>query len=292
MIYAEVIGDPIAQSKSPLIHRHWLAGLGLAGDYRHAHVTAAALPAYLATRRADPDWRGCNVTMPHKEAVIPLLDALDPLAARAGAVNCIVREADGRLTGYNTDVDGVAAPLRRLKIGGYPNHVATYAYVIGAGGAARGAIVGLEQVGGFDIDVFNRTVEKAHPLAAMAGAAFGHAHPLDHLTPTRNAEDGPEEQRYSHIILNASSMGMLGKPPVPIDLTRFYPDTIVFDMVYAPLETPLLAEARRLGLRTIDGLAMLIGQAARAFTLFFGAEPLRVDGDAALRALLTGEPVT
>ena len=274
MIYAEVIGDPIAQSKSPLIHRHWLAGLGLEGDYRHAHVIAEALPAFLATRRADADWRGCNVTMPHKEAVIPLLDALDPLAARAGAVNCIVREADGRLTGHNTDVDGVAAPLRAAGAG------RAAGVVIGAGGAARGAIIGMEAAGIAPIAVYNRTVDKAHALAEMAGGS--EALPLSALAPGAGRQ----------VILNASSMGMLGHPPVPIDLAAFPAETIVFDMVYSPLETPLLAEARRLGLRTIDGLAMLIGQAARAFTLFFGAEPLRVDGDAALRALLTGEPVT
>ena len=273
MIYAEVIGDPIAQSKSPLIHRHWLAALALEGDYRHAHVTAEALPAFLAARRADADWRGCNVTMPHKEAVIPLLDALDPLAARVGAVNCIVREADGRLTGHNTDVDGVAAPLRAAGAGGAAGAV------IGAGGAARGAIIGMQAAGIAPIAVYNRTVDKAHSLAAMAGG--DQALSLSALTPAGGRQ----------VILNASSMGMLGNPPVPVDLAAFPAETIVFDMVYSPLETPLLAEARRLGLRTIDGLAMLIGQAARAFTLFYEAEPLRGDGDAALRVLLTGEPV-
>lgn len=285
--YAEVIGDPIAQSKSPAIHRFWLDKLRIDADYRACLVQADGLAAYIADRRADPLWRGCNITMPHKQTVIPLLDDLDPLAERVGAVNTIIRSTDQRLTGCNTDVAGVAEPLRLMPIGGYPDHIATCVYIIGAGGAARGAIVGAQQAGPFDIDIFNRTVEKAHPLAVMANAAAGEAHPLEHLTPIRNPDDELEGQRYSHILINASSMGMLGNPPVPIDLSFYYPDTIVFDMVYSPLETPLLAEARRRGLRTIDGLAMLIGQAAEAFRKFFGFDPPREDGDAELRALLT-----
>ncbi len=285
--YAEVIGDPIAQSKSPTIHRYWLEKLGIDADYRACRVSSDGLDAYLADRRVDPLWRGCNVTMPHKQSIMALLDGLDPLAEQVGAVNTIIPAPDQRLTGYNTDVAGVAEPLRAMPIGGYPQHIATHVYIIGAGGAARGAIVGTQQAGPFAIDVFNRTVEKAHPLAVMANAAFGEAHPLEHLTPIRNPDDGPMDQRCSHILINASSMGMLGNPPVPVDLSLFYPDTIVFDMVYSPLETPLLAEARRLGLRTIDGLAMLIGQAASAFQGFFGADPPRQDGDAELRALLT-----
>lgn len=284
--YAEVIGDPIAQSKSPLIHRFWLRKLGINADYRACLVPADGLGAYLAARRTDPLWRGCNVTMPHKQTVMALLDGLDPLAEQVGAVNTIIRTSAG-LTGSNTDVAGVAEPLRAMPIGKYPQHIATRVTIIGAGGAARGAIVGAQQAGLFDIEIFNRTVEKAHPLAAMAGAAFGQAHSLEKLTVIHNQVDGLEGQRYSQIIINASSMGMLGNAPVPIDLSPFYPDTIVFDMVYSPLETPLLAEARGLGLRTIDGLTMLIGQAAQAFRALFGADPPREDGDAQLRALLT-----
>lgn len=282
--YAEVIGDPIAHSKSPLIHGFWLEKLGIDAEYKACHVRPEELADYFARRRKDADWRGCNVTIPHKVSVMPLLDRLDPLARRVGAVNTVTNGPAG-LTGFNTDVNGVAEPLRELPIGNYPNHVATYAYIIGAGGAARGAIVGVEEAGPYGIDIFNRTVEKAHPLAAMAGAAFGEAHPLTDLTPIRNPGDGPEDQRYSHIIINASSMGMQGNPPVPIDLSRYYADTIVFDMVYAPLETPLLKEARRLGLRTIDGLQMLVAQAAVAFEKFFG-QPAPREHDAELRALL------
>ena len=287
MSWAEVIGDPIAQSKSPVIHRFWLAALGLAGDYRATLVTTEGLAAFFAARRAEADWAGCNVTMPHKEAVIPFLDRLDPLAAKLQAVNTVVRTADGELLGFNTDVSGVAEPLRRHRIGDYPNHVATYVQIIGAGGAARAAVLGAVEAGYGDFDIFNRSPVRADALAELAGAPFGTGNPLDALGPIRNPNDGQAEQRYSHILINATSMGMGGTNPVPVELSAYYPDTLVFDMVYAPLETPLLAQARALGLRTIDGLEMLVGQAAQAFEYFFGVAPPR-ERDAELRALLVG----
>jgi hypothetical protein len=138
--YAEVIGDPIAQSKSPIIHKHWLTALGMEGDYVRTHVTADSLADYLAARRGDPAWRGCNVTMPHKETIIPLLDWLDPLAARIGAVNAVVPGADGTLTGYNTDAPGCFEPLASLPKG-------KRALVLGNGGAARAVLVALADGG-------------------------------------------------------------------------------------------------------------------------------------------------
>lgn len=283
--WAEVIGDPIAQSKSPAIHGFWLERLGIPGRYDRCLVKPEALADYLASRRADPDWRGCNVTMPHKQAIIPLLDRLDPLAARIGAVNTVVREGDGTLAGYNTDITGVAEPLSKHKIGGYPNHVATYVYIIGAGGAAWAAASGAAMVGFCDFDIFNRSQEKADTLAAFIGAPFGKGHPLEALAPIRNPDEAPEDQRYSHVVINASSMGMGGKNPVPIDLSQFHSDTIVFDMVYSPLDTPLLVQASQCGLRTIDGLQMLVAQAAVAFRYFFGSAAPR-EFDAELRAKL------
>ncbi|TPE63297.1 shikimate dehydrogenase [Sandaracinobacter neustonicus] len=284
---AEVIGDPIAQSKSPLIHGFWLSALGLEGEYRATHMRTDDLPTFFAERRAQPDWAGCNVTMPHKEAVIPFLDRLDPLAEKLRAVNTIVRTGGGELLGFNTDVAGVAEPLKRHLIGGYPGHVATYAQIIGAGGAARAAVLGAIEAGYRDFDIFNRSPARADALAELAGAPFGTGNSLEALGPIRNPNEGEAVQRYSHILINATGMGMGGANPVPIDLSAYYPDTIVFDMVYAPLETPLLAQARALGLRTIDGLEMLVGQAAVAFEHFFGVKPPR-ERDAELRALLTG----
>lgn len=288
MKHAEVIGDPIAHSKSPMIHGFWIRALGLEADYRAVHVTAEGLEAYFAARRADPDWVGCNVTMPHKEAVLAHVDAVDALAARLRAANTIVKGADGRLVAGNTDVDGVAGPLGRHGIGDYADHVATYVQIIGAGGAARAAVLGAQAAGFGNFDVFNRSPGRADAVAALAGAPFGTGNPLDALGPIRNPDDGTTVQRYSHVVINATSMGMHGANPVPIDLEAYFPDTIVFDMVYAPLETPLLAQARRLGLRTIDGLEMLVGQAATAFERFFGRAPPR-ERDAELRALLVGE---
>lgn len=285
--YAEVIGDPIAHSKSPLIHRFWLDALGLAGDYRATRVTADALPAWLAERRSDPVWRGCNVTMPLKRAVVPFAATLDRAASVINTVNTLVHRSDRRIDGFNTDVVSITGALSRAEnaIGNYPDHVATYTQIIGSGGAARAAgLAGL--AASTDIDFFARDIAKAKALAEEFGLPEWFGSGLAGLGPIRNPGDGPEDQRYSHIVINATPMGMAGKPSVPIDLSAYYPDTIVFDMVYFPLETPLLKEARALGLRTIDGLDMLIGQAAVAFELFFGSAPPR-ERDAELRAVLT-----
>ena len=142
--YAEVIGDPIEQSKSPAIHTFWLDRLGIDAEYRACHVAAADLAAYFERKRTDPDWRGCNVTMPHKQAAMALVDALDPLAARIGAVNTVLRQADGTLTGCNTDAPGFLEPLRtRLA----QTHYFRMARVIGTGGAARAIVAALADEG-------------------------------------------------------------------------------------------------------------------------------------------------
>lgn len=281
--YAEVIGDPISQSKSPVIHGYWLKRLGIRAEYRHAHVRPADLPAYIAARRADPDWRGCNVTMPHKEAVIPLLDGLDPLAARVGAVNTVVPGADGRLTGYNTDAIAIRAIVESLSPRPVPDNK-MMVDVIGAGGAARAAMVAISQLHP-EITVWAREKAKAQALSDELGVGAGYAQALEGL-----ASPLPKPQSsatWSHLIVNASPLGMKGFPPLAINLDMYPDNTAVFDMVYSPLETALLRAARARGLRTEGGLAMLIGQAAAAFQHFFGALPPRDDDDAELRALLT-----
>ena len=272
--YAEVIGDPIEQSKSPLIHRHWLQGLGLAGDYHRTHVTTQALSGYIAQRRTDPAWRGCNVTMPHKQAIMPLLDALDPLAARIGAVNTVVRGADGQLTGYNTDAPGCVEPLAPL-LGNGPRRV----LVLGNGGAARAVLVALAD-GGHRVTLAARAPTKARAL-------------LDELTPA-DRHGVADLARYAQpgdgtvdLLINASPLGMVGNPPLAFDLSHMAPGGLVYDIVTAPLVTPLLQSAQAAGFATVDGLSMLIGQAAVAFGHFYGAPAPRGDGDAALRAILT-----
>lgn len=262
--YAEVVGDPVAHSRSPAIHNFWARALGLDVAYRACHVRAEGLADWLGLRRGDPDFAGANLTMPHKQAVVPMLDILSADAAMLGAVNTVTRTADGQLTGYNSDVDGVAEPL--LRHGGAPARV----QIIGAGGAARAAALGCRRAGHADIGVFNRTPARADGIGGGPGM------PLDALGPTHER----------HILINASAMGMAGHPPVPVDLSRYPAETLVFDMVYAPLETPLLAAARGCGLATIDGLEMLVAQAATAFTLLFGAAAPRAI-DVELRRMLT-----
>jgi shikimate dehydrogenase len=282
MSYAEVIGDPIAHSKSPLIHGFWLNRLGIAGDYRRCHVQPAQLADYLVHARADRDWLGCNVTVPHKQAVIPLLDALDETAARIGAVNTIVREPDGRLKGYNTDAAGFLEPLQPLLT---RPHLFRMARILGAGGAAR-AIVAALAAHGFTLVVAARDSAKARALLdELASAGEHHAVPLAAFAePTDFAFD--DRQGCLDLVVNATSLGMSGQPPLAFDISHAPPGAFVYDIVYAPLETPLLAVARARGLPTIDGLEMLIGQAAAAFRLFFGVEVPR-EHDTELRALLT-----
>ena len=280
--YAEVIGDPIVQSKSPAIHKFWLGQLGLPYDYRAAHVTRAGLADYLAARRSDSDWRGCNVTMPHKQAIMPLLDAIDPLAAQIGAVNTVIRAADGRLTGYNTDAAGFLEPLKDLLA--QPHHF-RMARILGAGGAARAIITAL-QGQGFVLVVAARDPARARALLdELAQGDDHHAVDLAHFAPeTDFAFD--DREGLLDLIINASPLGMAGQPPLAFDFSHAPPGSVVYDIVTHPLDTPLLVEARQRGFATIDGLAMLIGQAAAAFEKFFGVAPPR-DRDAQLRSMLT-----
>ncbi|HEV2815737.1 MAG TPA: shikimate dehydrogenase [Allosphingosinicella sp.] len=284
--YAELVGDPVAHSKSPAIHGFWLEKLGIEGDYRVARVTARDMPGYFAGRRGDPDWRGCNVTMPLKQAVLPFMGRLDQSAEKCGAVNTVVREPDGSRKGHNTDMLAVARLLEGFERRPYRNKVATYVQIIGAGGAARAAALAAVRAGYCDFDFFNRSVERAEVMALWFGLdARAYAAPLEGLGPIRNPDDGPDDQRYSHVVVNATSLGMEGKPDLAIDLSRYYPDTIVIDLPYGPRETALVRQARALGLRVADGLDVLIEQAALAFALFFGAgAPREHDGE--LRDLL------
>ena len=285
--YAEVIGDPIAHSKSPLIHKFWLRKLGIDGDYRAVRVEPGRLHDHLFERRRDPDWRGCNVTAPLKEAVMPFLAWLSPTAEKCVAANTIVPAGQPQLRGHNTDALAVTRLLGSRKTHAYPNQVATYVQIIGGGGAARAATIGAAAAHYCDFEFYNRTLSKAQALAVWFSLApDGYASTLEGLGPIRNPGDGPEDQRYSHVVINASSLGTDGRPDVPIELAEYYPDTIVLDMAYGPTETRLVRRARELGLRTIDGFDMLVEQAADAFELFFGQPPPRLF-DPELRELLT-----
>ena len=280
--YAEVIGDPIVQSKSPAIHKFWLTKLGIAADYRACHVKADELEGYFAQRPADPDWRGCNITMPHKQAAMAYLDAIDPQAQRIGAVNTVVRGADGRLTGYNTDAPGFLEPLRPLLD---RQHLFRMARILGAGGAARAIVAALADEG-FTLVLAARDPAKARALLdELAPKGEHHAVDLAHFAPETDFEFD-DRQGLLDLIVNASPLGMAGQPPLAFDFSHAPPGSVVYDIVTHPLDTSLLVEARERGFHAVDGLAMLIGQAAVAFAKFFGA-PAPREHDAQLRGILT-----
>lgn len=266
-VYAEVIGDPISQSKSPLIHGHWLKQLGMVASYRACHVRPEHLADYIARRSADPDWRGCNVTIPHKLAVMDHVGDPGNVRTSIGAMNTIMRDPGGALIGTNTDAGGFYAPIADLDLAGKP------IVVIGAGGAARAVLFALARLDVGPVTILNRNVLKASALLAAFGLK-GRALPLGSRLPA------------AALLVNASALGMTGQDPLPVDLSPLPADAVVYDLVYAPLRTPLLRAAEARELAIVDGLEMLIGQAALAFELFFGAPPPDDDDDA-LRDLLT-----
>lgn len=280
--YAEVIGDPIAQSKSPAIHNFWLEKLAVPGEYRASRVATDGLSTYLEHRRGDPDWRGCNITMPHKQATMPLLDRIEPLARRVGAVNTVHRAKDGALVGRNTDVGGFLEPLERRLAG---RHLFRMARVLGTGGAARAIVAGLAGAG-FTLVLAGRDPVKARAiLDELAPDGEHHAVPLSAFEgPTGFAFD--DREGCCDLVVNASPLGMRGQPPLVFDWSHAPPGSLAYDIVTDPLETPFLRDAREAGFATLDGLAMLIGQAARAFEHFFGTSPPR-EHDGELRARLT-----
>lgn len=265
--YAEVIGDPIGHSKSPLIHKFWLDQLGLDADYRATHVRPGELADYFANRRDDPAWRGCNITVPHKEAA--LAHVADPGGVREsiGAINTVFRHESGEIAATNTDAAGFWSPISALDLKGKP------IVMVGAGGAARAVLFALSRMEVGPVTILNRTPLKAAGLLATFGLK-GNVAPL--ATPLPPAA----------LLVNASTLGMTGQPPLELDLSPLPDNAIVYDLVYAPLQTRLLQAAEDRGLETVDGLEMLIAQAALAFELFFDAEPPR-DRDDDLRDLLT-----
>lgn len=265
--YAEVIGDPIGHSKSPVIHKFWLEKCGIAGDYRTCHVPPDDLPDFIARRRNDPDWRGCNVTIPHKIAVMDLVDDPGDVRGTIGAMNTVLRDPQSNLTGTNTDAAGFYAPLSTLDLTG-----ASVA-VVGTGGAARAVLFALGKANVGDMCIVARSPLKGAALLAQFGLR-GAVQGLDASLPPVT------------LLVNATSLGMVGQAPYAPDLSPLPDGAVVYDLVYAPLETPLLAAAHDNGFDTIDGLEMLIGQAAFAFELFFGKAAPR-EHDDELRALLT-----
>jgi shikimate dehydrogenase len=267
---AGVMGWPIAHSRSPKIHNYWLKLHRIEGAYAPFAVPPGKLGDALRAM-ATLGLAGCNLTIPHKEAALKLVDVVEDEAARIGAINCVVVGADGRLTGKNYDGFGFIAALRASAPGWRAE--AAPAAVIGAGGGARAIVAGLIDAGATEIRVFNRTLGRAQALALDFGASV-HAHPWE----ARNAG-----LAGAGLLVNTTSQGMVGQPPLDISLSALPPSAVVFDIVYAPLETPLLAGARRAGLVAVDGLGMLIHQARPAFRDWFGVMP---EATSALRDLI------
>ena len=258
---AFVIGHPIAHSRSPKIHGHWLAVHGIAGSYEAVDVAPQELPSFIAGMREN-GFRGGNVTIPHKEAVFALVERRDAAAEAIGAVNTLWLEEEGRLCGGNTDAHGFAGNLDEHA----PHWVANGpAVVLGAGGAARAVVHALKIRGVKDIRVVNRTLARAVELRDRFGAGVS-AHPQ---------EAAADLLGDCGLLVNTTSVGMAGKGEggLPAD-PAFLPDhAVVTDIVYVPLETPLLAAAAARGLKTVDGLGMLLHQAAPGFERWFGVRP-------------------
>ncbi len=264
--YAEVIGDPVAHSKSPLIHNFWLGKLGIDAEYRACRVTAENLGDYFAKRHEDANWCGCNITIPHKIAALDHVS--DPGCVRdsIGAINTVARGPEGVLFGTNTDAAGFLGPILDVPLAGAP------VVLVGSGGAANAILFALAQVDAGPVTVLARNALKAAGLLARFGLK-GDVKPLDAALPS------------AALLVNASPLGMKGQPPLDLDLAPLPEDAIVYDIVYAPLETGLLHAARARGLETVDGLEMLVGQAALAFELFFDVPPPEGYDDE-LRAML------
>lgn len=266
-----LIGDPVVQSYSPRFQQAAFDALGIPARYELWQTAADALSARVASLLA-PAYLGANITIPYKEAVLPLVDVIDPLAARIGAVNTIVHR-DEYLYGYNTDAPGLLqalaeqgigerqedARITRVTLKGYT------AILLGAGGAARGAAFALAGAGVERLVIVNRNLERAQRLARdiqqTSVCPVFSLSDLDFLIPHAHS-----------LIVNATSLGMQEDiSPLPANiLARFDTDTFVFDMVYHPPETKLLCQARILGLRAVNGLPMLLHQGALAFTLWTG----------------------
>ncbi len=259
-LLAGVMGWPVMHSRSPALHNYWLAKHGLAGSYLPLAIKADGLRAAL---RALPalGFAGCNLTIPHKEAALGIVDKLDPVARRIGAVNCVVVAADGSLEGYNHDAFGYVHSILEAK----PDWRADAGpiVVIGAGGGARAVLVSLIDRGAHEIRLINRTPARAQLLQRELDGPI-RAVPWD---------DRHAALAGAAMLVNTTNQGMVGEPPLELALDRLPTAALVSDIVYIPRETALLAGACQRGNPTVNGLGMLLHQARPAFRAWFGVMP-------------------
>ncbi len=267
---AGVIGWPVAHSRSPKLHGYWLRQHGIEGAYLPMPVRPGDIPAALRGLAA-LGFAGCNVTVPHKEVALATVDTLDPIARRIGAVNLVVVQPDHSLHGSNTDAFGFLENLRERVPGWRAD--AGPAVVLGAGGSARAVVAGLCDAGCPQVRLLNRTRERAEALAAELG---GPVQVLEWDTRA-TALDG------AALLVNSTTQGMHSQPALDIDLAALPAAAVVTDLVYVPLQTPLLAAARARGNVAVDGLGMLLHQARPSFAAWFGVMP---EVTSELRALI------
>jgi shikimate dehydrogenase len=254
--YAEVIGDPVSQSKSPIIHGFWLEQLGMEAEYRRTRVSRSELSSYIEERRADPAWLGCNVTMPLKLDALLRAGQASDAAVQAGACNTLVPGAVG-LVASNTDVGAIELVLRQLT----RDRATASITLLGTGGAARAVLVACASLGFRHVAIQARDQEAAFALANSFGMT---GRPDIFEAPVRT--DG---------LINATPLGMTGSPPLTIGLDQMPANGWVFDLITAPDPTPLVTAAKTRGMGASGGLTMLVEQAAAAFPLFFGVAPPR-----------------
>jgi shikimate dehydrogenase len=270
---AAITGFPVAHSRSPLIHGYWLKRHGIDGTYERVAVEPASAEAFFRDF-AKSGLVGCNVTVPHKEVAAACCDVLDDAAQAMGAANTLWLDDDGRLMGANTDGLGFLGNLDQ-QAPGWSERCET-ALVLGAGGAARAIIWALASRGVEKVLVANRTLSKAQDLADRF-APVAKAVSWDYLADILGRSD---------LVVNTTSLGMEGQPPLDLDLSPLPVDALVTDIVYAPLVTPLLQAARDRGNPTVDGLGMLLHQAVPGFERWFGVRP---EVDDALRSLVLAD---
>jgi shikimate dehydrogenase len=264
--FAAIVAWPVEHSRSPALHGYWLKQHGIDGHYGRLPVepNRAALEELVAFLKHTPNARGCNLTLPHKIDILSLLDRIDPAASRIGAVNTVIKQADGTLEGRNSDGFGFLAHLRASA----PDWKAEAGpvVVLGAGGAARAVIATLMDAGVPELRLLNRTQESAVNLGVAFTPADGRRIVIDRWDERSAALDG------ATLLVNTTALGMAGKPPLEIDLASLPKDAVVNDIVYIPLETELLATARARGNRCVDGLGMLLHQGRMGFKAWFGAD--------------------
>jgi shikimate dehydrogenase len=260
-LLAGVMGWPVMHSRSPLMHNHWFRQHGLAGTYVPLAIEPQGLAAALKALRP-LGFAGCNLTIPHKQQAMTIVDEVDTVAKRIGAISCVVVRPDGSLAGTNNDWFGFIHNLKQEQPGWRAD--AGPVVVLGAGGGSRAVCYGLMQEGAREIRLVNRTFARAKGIAGDFGG------PIQAL-PWERRHDALEG---AALVVNATSQGMVGQPALDLRLDKLSQTALAADIIYIPLETPFLAAARQRGNRTANGLGMLLHQGRPAWQMWFGIEPV------------------